>query len=91
MPTTEDFHTNPLTRWLLPTKAEKKSIDGLVFLATKNPDKVLLLKQSQSDNMIVAGEKLGEEAGNEDKDIYSNDEIKIEYPGTIEIYTFKTS
>jgi hypothetical protein len=88
---TENFHTNFLERWLIPYRAEKKSIQGIVFKATKNPDQVLLPKQSQNQNMTVAGTELLEDSGKYDKYIFSNDEIIMENFSYIEIYTLKTS
>jgi hypothetical protein len=90
-PSTENFHTNFFERWIVPFRAERKSVQGIIFRATKNPDQIMLPKQSQNPTMIVAGTELFEDSGKFDKLIFSNDEIKIEDYSTIEIYTLKTS
>jgi hypothetical protein len=90
-PSTENFNTNFIERWVIPFKAEKKSVQGILFKATRNPDKICLPKQSQNSNMIVAGNELSSDSGKKDIHLFSNDEIKIEDYSNIEIYTLKTS
>jgi hypothetical protein len=90
-PSTVNFKTNLFQRWLIPYMAEKKTIYGLDFKATRNKHMVLLLKQSLSVNMYIAGEKLSEGYLKEDKHIGNNDEIKRESNSAIEIYTFKSN
>jgi hypothetical protein len=89
--TTENFKTNFFERWMIPYRAERKSIHGILFKATSTPDKICLPKQSQNPKMVVAGTDISEDCGRKDILIYSNDDIKIEDYSSIEIYTLKTS
>jgi hypothetical protein len=90
-PSIENFKTNFMERWLIPFKPEQKSIHGLLFKATENPDQIRLTSSSQHSTMIVAGTELGDDSGKKDIRLYSNDEIKIEEQPNIEIYTLRTN
>ena len=87
---TANFKTNWLTKWLLPTKAEKKTIFSMTFIA-QSSSAVYLAKQSQHKDLIVGSMKLDDQAKRQDLVIMDSDQIKIQTDRKHETYTFKAS
>jgi hypothetical protein len=87
---TENFHTNPVTRWLWPYFAEKKTINELTFKATRHKDRVLLAKDSQDSELVVRHQKLLEKSNKGDIPISHNDEIEIARTNHFSVYIFKS-
>ncbi|WP_078430677.1 hypothetical protein [Alkalihalobacterium alkalinitrilicum] len=85
---TEQFQTNFFGRWFVPYIPEKAVIQGLTFKAHPNKDRILLVKSSQSPEMIVQDRRLEDDSGRDDILIFSNDTIVIEYHHQQEIYQF---
>lgn len=86
---TEDFKGSFMKRWLIPYFPEKKTIGDLTFRATRKSDKVELTKGSQTPDMIVADEKLGEQSGQRNIQIFNNDEIVVRHHAREEHYVFR--
>ena len=86
---TEDFKGSFVKRWLIPYLPETKTIGDLTFKATKKSDKVVLTKGSQTPDMIVADEMLGEQSSLRDIQIFNNDEIVIRQHAREEHYIFR--
>ncbi len=88
---TETFKTNFFKRWFIPYKPESKNIQGIVFKATNNSDRILIAKESQSPEMIYQGHPLGEDSRKEDLLIFTNDSIVVERHNQKEIYKYEKS
>lgn len=75
---TSNFKTPFLSKWLVPFIPEKKSIDGLTFIASKNNGQILLAKQSQDAEMRVGNLRLKDKAGRENHPLNTNTKITLE-------------
>ncbi|MGD6776932.1 hypothetical protein [Sutcliffiella horikoshii] len=83
-----DFKTNLFFKYFYPYKAETKLIGNLTFKATRDKDKILLVKGCQSKDMRIGYTRLGEDAGKEDLILYEGDKITAETQVSKEIYHF---
>ena len=87
---TANFKTNWFTKWLLPTKAEKKTVFAMTFIA-KSSTTVFLAKQSQHKDQMIGTMPLNDDAKKQDVEIMDSDQIKIQTDRKKETYTFRAS
>ncbi|HEX5725343.1 MAG TPA: hypothetical protein VFX98_07740 [Longimicrobiaceae bacterium] len=79
---------NPLVRWLVPTRAERRGVEGIVFEPGLRCSYLVLPAKAQTDDMYVAGEKI-EDPGRRDVRIANGDALEVRRgDGRRETYTY---
>jgi len=69
--------SSPLNRWFVPYVPEKRTIEGITFVASNNRNHILLSRKSQKENMSINGIDPIDPPGERDVIIGVNDTLQI--------------
>ena len=84
-----------MTRWLIPTKAEKKNVNGLLFQAGNRDDHVLIVRGQLDKKARIGGMSLELHVNDIDKlddtdlILHNNEDLEIPKAQGKEIYRYE--
>jgi len=83
-----DLPGNFFYRWILPYRAERKTVEAITFVAGDSPGHVVILSDQQDDNMTVNGIVPGD-PGDRDWFLGNNETLEIRRQNRLEKYTYQ--
>ncbi|HEX2205212.1 MAG TPA: vWA domain-containing protein [Longimicrobium sp.] len=78
---------NLFIRWLVPTKAERRSVEGVTFEAGMRCSYILIPPEAQTEDMRVAGEPV-EDPGRRPLRLAQGDQLEVRRGAQREVYTY---
>lgn len=78
---------NLFVRWLVPTKAERRSVEGVTFEAGMRCSYILIPPEAQDEDMRVAGEPV-EDPGRRPLRLAQGDQLEVRRGTQREVYTY---